>query len=255
MSRTHRRTTLTPGYILHHVPYRDTSRILEVFTREHGRLSLFARAVRGPKSKLAPVLQPFQALLLSFSGRGEARQLTGAEPAGAGVCVALPGSHLMACFYLNELLLKLTTRHDPHPALFDSYHRTLEQFRGGAPLEPGLRVFEKRLLAELGYGLDLRRIASGTYYLFRPGEGLIAASPGTPGVLAGSSLESLEREQLATAAALADARRLLKAALDHCLEGRELATRAVAREVLELRPATRPRSATTPPPALEELGK
>lgn len=245
MSRTPRRTQLTPGYILHHVPYRDTSRILEVFTREHGRLTLFARAVRGPKARLAAVLQPFQLLLLSYSGRGEAAQLTAAElaPSAQG---APPGGYLMACFYLNELLLKLTTRHDPHPSLFDSYHGTLEQFRGGAPLEPGLRVFEKRLLAELGYGLDLavelktgERIVSGAYYLFRPGEGLVAASPGTPGALAGSSLESLAREQLAGAAALADARRLLRAALDHCLEGRELATRAVAREVLELRPASR----------------
>jgi DNA repair protein RecO (recombination protein O) len=238
MSRTPRRTSLTPGYILHHVPYRDTSRILEVFTREHGRLSLFARAVRGPKSKLAAVLQPFQLLLLTFSGRGEAPQLTGAELAGAGAGAALPGSHLMACFYLNELLLRLTTRHDPHPSLFDSYHAALEQFKGGAALEPGLRIFEKRLLAELGYGLDLA-VVSDAYYLFRPGEGLIAAASGTPGALAGSSLECLAREQLTTAAALADARRLLKAALDHCLEGRELATRAVARQVRELRPGSR----------------
>lgn len=246
MTRTQRRTHLTPGYILHHLPYRDTSRILEVFTREHGRLTLFARAVRGPKSRLAAVLQPFQPLLLSFSGRGEARQLTGAELAGGSAQAALPGSHLLACFYLNELLMKLTTRHDPHPALFDTYHRALGEFKSGAPLEPGLRVFEKRLLAELGYGLDLtteprtgRPISCGAYYLFRPGEGLVAALPEAPGALAGSSLESLAREQLATAAALADARRLLKAALDHCLEGRELATRAVAREVLALHPGSR----------------
>ncbi|HTX24971.1 MAG TPA: DNA repair protein RecO [Steroidobacteraceae bacterium] len=243
MSPTRRHTQLTPGYILHHMPYRDTSRILEVLTREHGRLSLFARGVRGPRSRLAPLLQPFRLLLFSWSGRGEAPQLTGAEPAGtATAAVALPAAYLMACFYLNELVLKLTTRHDPHPALFDAYTEALEGFRGGAALEPGLRIFEKRLLTELGYGLDLAtesqtggRIASEAYYRFRPGEGLVAASPDAPGALAGRSLESLSRERLAGAAELDDARRLLRSALDHCLEGRELATRAVAREVFKHR--------------------
>ncbi len=243
MSRALRRTHLTPAYVLHHLPYRDTSRILEVLTREHGRLSLFARGVRGPKSKLAALLQPFRLLLVSWSGRGEAPQLTGAElPASSAGAAALPASCFMACYYLNELVLKLTTRHDPHPALFDSYTQALEELRRGAALEPHLRIFEKRLLAEVGYGLDLtvesrtgRRIAPGAYYFFHPGEGLVATSPGSPGALPGSSLESLDREHLTTPAQLADARRLLKSALDHCLEGRELATRAVAREILQLR--------------------
>ena len=71
MSRHGRRTELEPGYVLHHRPWRDTSRILDVFTREHGRLSLFARGVRGPKSRLASLLQPFRPLLLSWSGHGD----------------------------------------------------------------------------------------------------------------------------------------------------------------------------------------
>ena len=81
MSASARRIELTLGYLLHHRPWRDTSRILEVFTREHGRLTLFARGVRGPAAKLAPVLQPFQPLLFSWTGRGEAPALTGAERA------------------------------------------------------------------------------------------------------------------------------------------------------------------------------
>src|SRR5437868_8257064 len=153
MTRNVRRITLAPAYILHHRPYRDTSRILEVITRDHGRVTLFARGVRGPKAKLASILQPFQMLLLSWSGREEAAQLTGAESALAPP--PLPSSCLMAAFYLNELLLKLTTRHDPLPVLFDTYHSALEGLRGGPPLEPQLRVFEKRLLEALGYGLDL----------------------------------------------------------------------------------------------------
>src|SRR5215469_10924426 len=136
MTRNVRRINLAPAYILHHRPYRDTSRILEVITRDHGRLSLFARGVRGPKAKLASILQPFQMLLLSWSGRGDAAQLTGAE--SAQPAPPLPAACLMAAFYLNELLMKLTTRHDPLPALFDTYHETLERVRHGSPLEPQL---------------------------------------------------------------------------------------------------------------------
>ena len=214
--RNARRVQLTPGYILHHRPYRDTSRILEVISREYGRISVFARGVRGPKAKLASILQPFQMLLLSWTSRGEAAQLTGAESAQAAPPV--PPSCLMAAFYLNELLLKLTTRHDPLPVLFDTYHATLDRLRHGAALEPELRVFEKRLLEAVGYGLDLgseaqtgKRIEPHEYYHFRPEQGLVAT--------------------IADARELEDSKRLLQAALAQCLEGRPLATRGVAKSV------------------------
>lgn len=236
MTRNPRRIQLAAGYILHHRPYRDTSRILEVFTRDFGRLSLFARGVRGPKSKLAALLQPFQPLLLSWSGRGEAPQLTGAESSGDPR--PLPPQRLMAGFYFNELLLKLTTRHDPLPALFDAYDAALTGLRQDAPLEPTLRVFEKRLLDAIGYGLDLateirtgRAIEPESFYHFRPAQGLLEVSPDAPGAIAGRSIISLARESLADRRELDDSRRLLQAALSHCLEGRELTTRAVARSI------------------------
>src|SRR5262249_20910721 len=234
MTRSTRRVALTPGYLLHHRPWRDTSRILEVLTREHGRLTLFARGVRGPHAKLAAVLQPFQLLLLSWSGRGEAPQLTGAER--AAVSATLPQPSLLAGFYLNELLLKLTTRYDALSELFDHYHRTFEQLRAGAALEPALRVFEKRLLEGLGYGLDLATEArSGLplepdgYYDFHPGVGLLPAHGGAARALCGRSLLSLARETLSGERELEDARRVLTAALGACLEGRPLTTRVVAK--------------------------
>jgi DNA repair protein RecO (recombination protein O) len=241
MTRNVRRVQLAPAYILHHRPYRDTSRILEVITRDHGRLSLFARGVRGPKAKLASVLQPFQLLLLSWSGRGEAAQLTGAE-SGAVMEMdwhpPIPAACLMASFYLNELLMKLTTRHDPLPALFDDYHATVEGLRQGLLLEPTLRIFEKRLLEALGYGLDLatqaqtgKPIEPGEYYHFRPAQGLFPTVAEAAGALSGRSLISLASEQLASGRDLEDARRLLQAALAQGLEGRELPTREVARSV------------------------
>jgi len=242
-----RNIQLTPGYILHHRPYRDTSRIFEVVTRDHGRLSLFAHGVRGPKAKLASILQPFQMLLLSWTGRGEAAQLTSAESAQASP--PMPPSCLMAAFYLNELLMKLTTRHDPLPVLFDTYHTALEGLRQGAPLEPQLRVFEKRLLEALGYGLDLgaeartgKRIEPGEYYHFRPEQGLVATVAEAAGALAGQSLIGLANEHLAGERELNDAKRLLQAALAQCLDGRSLATRAVARAVARREAHTGPQT-------------
>ncbi|TLZ00831.1 MAG: DNA repair protein RecO [Gammaproteobacteria bacterium] len=236
MSPGRHRIDLASGYLLHHRPWRDTSRILEVLTREHGRFTLFARGVRGPGAKLAPVLQPFQPLLLSWSGRGEAPTLTGAERAEQ--CAPLPPACLLAAFYLNELLIRLTTRHDPHPELFDHYHEALARLRAGAPLEPVLRIFEKRLLQGLGYGLDLttearsgKRIEADGYYHFRAGKGLTPSRAGAGSALAGRSLLDLAGESLTGARALEDARRVLQAALAACLEGRPLATRGVARTV------------------------
>jgi DNA repair protein RecO (recombination protein O) len=231
-----RRVQLAPGYILHSHPYRDTSRILEVLTRDAGRLSLFARGVRGPKAKLAAELQPFRLLLLSWSGKGEAPHLTTAE--GAPEHIDLPPACLMSGFYLNELLLKLTHRHDPVPGVFDIYHGTLEALKHGALLEASLRIFEKRLLDALGYGVALdvdarsgASIEADAYYHFRPAQGLVPVAADAAGALAGASLLGLAREELDGARALDDARRLMQAALAQCLEGRELKTRTVARAV------------------------
>lgn len=231
-----RRAQLAPGYILHSHPYRDTSRILEVLTRDAGRMSLFARGVRGPKAKLAAVLQPFHLLLLSWSGKGEAPHLSTAE--GAPDHVDLPPACLMSGFYLNELMLKLTHRHDPVPGVFDLYHGTLEALKQGAPLEPSLRIFEKRLLDALGYGValdvDARTGASiepDAYYHFRPTQGVLPADASASGALSGASLISLALEELDSPRALEDSKKLLQAALTHVLEGRELNTRTVARSV------------------------
>jgi DNA repair protein RecO (recombination protein O) len=145
---------------------------------------------------------------------------------------------LMASFYLNELLMKLTTRHDPLPAVFDDYHAALESLRLGPPLEPALRVFEKRLLDALGYGLDLaveaqagKPIEPNGYYHFRPAQGLFPTVAEASGAVSGRSVLSLAEERLGSERELEDSRRLLQAALAHCLEGRELTTRTVAKAV------------------------
>jgi DNA repair protein RecO (recombination protein O) len=221
------RITLEPAYVLHGRAYRDTSRILDVFSEKHGRLTLFARGARGPKSKLASLLMPFRPLLLSWSGRGDAAQLTAAE--AGGEALPLPARLVMSGFYLNELVISLTTRHDPQPQLFADYSEALRRLCVDQKPEPGLRVFEKRLLTSIGYGLEFSIEPTG-YYRFHVGEGLSEVRD-TPGSYPGRCLLALQQESLDDVETLDVARRVLRQALDHCLEGREIRTRTVARSM------------------------
>lgn len=238
--REARRVWLTPAYVLHHHAYRETSRIVEAFTAEHGRLSLFARGVVGPKARLAALLRPFQRLLLSWTGRGDACRLVDAELDGPAP--ALPPRRLMSGFYLNELLLKLTVRGDPNPGIFDAYDETLRALAGGGEEEATLRRFEKRLLGELGYGLQLTHTGEGRpieptmTYRFQPERGPEACVADAPGAVTGQSLADLAADALEDPRSLRDAKRVLRAALDACLDGRVLATRRI---MAGLRPRAR----------------
>jgi DNA repair protein RecO (recombination protein O) len=228
----------TPGYVLHHQPWREHGRILEVLTREHGRLSLFAHGVRGPKAQHAGVLQPFVPLLLSWQGRGEAPRFTGAErhPDDDQAMQPLPPSCILSGYYLSELVMKLTVRHDPQPEIFDHYHQALVALKSGAVLERELRLFEKRLLDTLGYGIDTAALELGTeedrYYHYRPSEGLQLAAADSPGRISGRTLRSLAAERLDGPGELDEARWLLRVAIGHCLEGKMLRTRQVARALV-----------------------
>jgi DNA repair protein RecO (recombination protein O) len=230
------RITLAPAFLLHHMAWRDTSRILEFLTREHGRVSLFARGVRSEHSELRAVLRPFQRVLISWSGRGEAGNLNAAELDGAPT--VLPAGRLLSGFYLNELLMKLLARHDSHPQLFDRYEEALAALRTAASEARTLRIFEKRLLQVIGYGIDLERDAdSGAalepdrHYHFRADRGATLAVAESPATYRGSSLNALAAEALDDAQSLRDARRLLRDALTACLDGRSLKSREVMRAV------------------------
>jgi len=226
-----RRVWLAPAYVLHQYPYRDTSRIVEVFTAEHGRLTLFARGASGPKSALKGVLRPFQRLLVSWAGNSEACQLVTAESDGA--ITNLKAARLMSGFYLNELLLKLTERRDPHPEIFFSYASCVQALCGGEVEEPTLRRFEKRLLHELGYGLELLQTGDGLpveqdkYYRIALQSAPQPCVAEAPGAIYGQSLADLQAERFADARSLRDAKRVLRAAIDACLDGRPLKSREV----------------------------
>ena len=151
MSKRAQRVTDTSGYMLHASAWRETSLVIQAFSREYGCLALVAKGAKRPYSVLRPVLSAFQPLSLSWTGGGEVKTLTRAEPAGVR---PLGGGALMSAWYMNELLLRLLPREDAHPVLFDAYDAALAQLAGGSRAAGALRRFEWVLLRETGYGLD-----------------------------------------------------------------------------------------------------
>jgi DNA repair protein RecO (recombination protein O) len=197
VSAVNHRVAHSLAYVLHQRPWGDSGRIFELLTREHGRLTVFAQGVRGPRAKLAGVLQPFVPLLVSWAGRGEAPRLTGAEFADARAATApLASRRLLSAWYLSDLVMQLTARHDPQPELFDHYADALAGLRSGESLERALRLFEKRLLDVLGYGIS-----------------------------------ELSAETFDDPLVVQQARPMLRQALARCLDGRNLKSRVVARSM------------------------
>ncbi len=239
---------LEPGYLLHQRPYRETSALLEVFTETHGRVGLVARGVRAARSKQRGELQPFRALRLSWQARGELGTLTGVE--ADGVTTALCGDALYSGFYLNELLVRLLARHDPHPQLFAAYRASLAALAGGGSVEPVLRLFEMRLLQEAGYGLQLEfevengeMLQADALYDYHLESGAVIVDTAAAGgfVFPGASLLAMARGDLSQPEVLQDAKRLMRAALRLYLGDKPLRSRELFAAVA--RPARGPEAA------------
>jgi DNA repair protein RecO (recombination protein O) len=232
------RIEFEPAFLLQQRPYRESSQLLEVFSAGHGRVGLVARGARGPKSRLRGVLQPFAPLLLSWTESGELGTLIAAESAGAAP--VLEGERIFHGWYLNELLLRLTGRHDPHPQLYRDYAEALRRLPG-EQAEAALRIFEKRLLAESGYGLPLGgELEPRRRYRFDLEQGARPAADAERETYWGASLMALEQERLETREALLDARKLLRAALRRQLGGRELETPRLLRALRQKRSDVEP---------------
>ena len=224
-----RRAQLEPAWVLSARPYRETSALVEVFAQHSGRAGLVARGVRGPRARQRGLLQPFQPLLVSFTERGELGTLTAVEADGAPVM--LRGEAVFSGWYVNELMLRLLPRRDPHPELFAHYAEVMAVLPVAAKAAPTLRLFEKRLLAALGYGLELPEpVQRDRWYAWDPDGGLRLAEPG-PSSYRGESLYALAEEQLDTEESLRDARRLMRAALRPHLGERALRTPEMLRAV------------------------
>ncbi len=232
------RTALQPAYILHSRPYRDTSLLLEVFTAEQGRLSLVAKGARrrARGGSNASLLQPFTPLLLSFSGRSEMKTLTHVEAVGAAP--GLRGERLFSGMYLNELLVRLLHRHDPHPALFAAYGAALDALAEAAQPDPVLRSFEWRLLEDLGYSFPLvadgesgEALRDDAWYGYTPEVGLVELVAGPDSqrpAYRGVDLLSLSRGEFG-GGARQTAKRLMREALATHLGGAPLKSRELFR--------------------------
>ncbi len=227
---------LQPAYILHSRPYRDTSLLLEAFTAEHGRLGLVSRGARrrtrgGSGSAL---LQPFIPLLVSFSGKSELKTLTAIE--SASPALKLQGERLFSGLYLNELLVRLLHRHDPHPLLFAAYGDVLQSLLDTDVVDDALRGFEFTLLDELGYSFDLaaegdtgEAIREGCWYHYQADCGLVnrrdVAEPSRP-AFAGEDLLQMAAGQFG-GPVRQTAKRLMRLALSEHLGPAPLKSRGL----------------------------
>ena len=230
------RKALQPAFLLHRKPYRDTSLIIEAFTAEHGRLGLVARGARSRRGGVQGLLQPFQALLLSWSGRGELATLLGAESQGAPLI--LQKDAVISGFYLNELLMRLLPRHDPHPQLYQRYVATLQCLATTGQDEWALRLFERDLLQELGYGLLLTHeggsgemVEPAASYCYYPEFGPKRMEQDNSCLTVhGATLLSLEKGGEADQRSRAEAKRLMRMMLSRYLGPRPLASRELFRQ-------------------------
>lgn len=229
-----------PGFVLHSYPYKETSLIIDVFSRDHGRVALVAKGAKRPHSQLRNVLQTFQPLNIGWSGKSEIRTLTAAEWVGG--MLPLEKAALLCGFYLNELLVKFLVRDAPHPILFDHYVSTLNQLAHNEPALIVLRKFELALLKESGLIGDLtyctaskNKIFSDIFYVVDPELGARPArsSDQTPKVLGKTLLDMHNGEYFDTVTQL-QSKMLMRFLLAHHLHGIPLNTRQILIDLQKL---------------------
>jgi len=233
-----RRVQQQAAFILHHRPFRDSSQILDLISREHGKLAVVARGSRGARSRLKGVLRPFMPLSMSWVIKSDLGTLTGAEVRGAPL--RLTGEALLAGYYVNELVLHFLHRHDPQPEIFDAYADTIETLAtSGAAIAAILRQFEMALLRHSGYALNLdheagtsRDLGRAQNYDYRVEQGAVPVSRDEgPLVFTGETLAAIAAQRFDDPAILRAANRLMREVIAYHLDGKELKSRKVLLEM------------------------
>ena len=226
--------------MLHSYPYKETSLIVDVFSRDHGRIALVAKGAKRPHSMLRGVLQTFQPLSVGWSGKAEVRTLVAAEWVGG--LLPLEKSALLCGFYLNELLVKLLARDDPHPVLFNHYVAALNQLAHDEPAPIVLRKFELALMKETGVATDFtvcnstgKVIDPQQHYVVDPESGprIARAADRWPNVL-GKTLLDMELQDYSDVVTQAQSKVLMRFLLAHQLGGMPLNTRQILIDLLQL---------------------
>lgn len=209
-------------YVLHSRPYRESSLLVDCFSKNFGRVSLIAKGVRQAKSRRAGLLQPFIPLLISWVGRTELYTLCQLE----AVCAQrlFSGEQLLCGLYINELLMRLLQREDPHPELFEAYEQLLNNLAQSLHPERALRLFEKTLLSALGYAFSFDLIEKESFYLFDASQGFVKTPVETHEAFSGESLLALKEENLVEHH-LKEIKKLMRQALFYLLNDKPLRTR------------------------------
>ena len=251
------------AYVLHAHPYSETSLVVDIFSREYGRLPLLARGARRPRSAMRGSLMAFAPLELGWFGAGEVKTLAKTEWLGG--MPLLSGRCLLLGYYLNELLVKLLPRDDAHPQLFDAYADALRALSSGAEDAPELRRFEQTLLKELGYGLTLdvdastgAKVANDKEYVYwiergpieRVGadvecrlcivdplhrrKGILCETPVSPPSILGKTLLDMVAGDYSDARTRIESKGLMRQLIAHHLSGKALHSRRVFMELQEL---------------------
>lgn len=222
---------LSPAYVLHSRPYRDSSALVDLLTLEYGLQRVVWRGARNQRRKLTPQL--FVPLLVGVIGRSDLKTLTQAEVAGS--FVLLQGEALFSGLYLNELLVRLLGKGESQPVLFAAYQHALEQLARSVPVEPTLRRFEWQLLDCLGYGFSLQYDANGQpitthqRYIWHATDGLqpVIAPASTTTDLPGAALLAMAADDWSATMTLRAAKQLMRQALGVQLGDRPLVSRTL----------------------------
>ena len=231
----HQRVLEQSSFILHRYAYRETSLIVEAFTRDYGRIALIAKGAKRPHSPLRLTLQSFSPIALSWSGKAELRTLVRADWVGG--MSPLLGKSLLYGFYLNELLLKFCAREDPHEKLFEHYTHALACLARGDPIAPILRRFEYALLVEVGYAAALNwcvdtnaPVQPEEKYVYHPERGICLATTMAPSswpILSGQSLLDISSHHYGNISTARYSKVLMNFLLQHHLQKEALVTREI----------------------------
>lgn len=232
-----RRVQQQPGYVLHHRPFRDTSQILDIVTRDHGKVAVVARGSRGSRSRLAGILRPFLPLRVSWVAKSDLGTLTGAEAAGPPA--GMVGDAMLSAYYLNELLINFLHRYDPQPEIFALYERVLPALVGNSNVAAILRSFELEFLSLLGYAVNLdhpfdsqQKLVAEQNYEYRMEQGPAPVDRPVGGmVFRGQTLTAIASEEFDEPDVLKAANRLMREIISFHLGGKELKSRKVLMEL------------------------
>ncbi|UPW17428.1 DNA repair protein RecO [Agarivorans sp. TSD2052] len=221
---------MTPAFVIHTRPYRETSLLVQLFTFEAGKVSVVARGARAKRSRLKGILQPGVPLLVELSGKGSLLNLKQAE--ASSLAFPLFGEHLYSALYLNELLYHLLDENTAYPCLYQKYQQSLVALAKQQPLEVCLREFELSLLTELGFALsEPERLAEGQHYQYRLDQGFISSAQLANASFSREDILMLLSFDETNAAHLVCAKRFCRIAIAQLLNGRELTSRALFKQI------------------------